>query len=103
MKKRRVFRQPKRTWKMRGDKEKRKNTGAGALHLFPEMEKNISYLKGKIGKSNDVIFREYVLNLPDPVPIYIIFVDGLVSKEVINEYILQALTFKGEQIGRAHV
>jgi len=81
---------------MRGDKEKRKNTGAGALHLFPEMEKNISYLKEKIGKSNDVVFREYVLNLPDPVPICIIFVDGLVSKEVINEYILQALTFKGE-------
>lgn len=96
MKKRKVFRQPKDAWKVRDERKKRRNTGDNEDQLSPELAKNIRYLKEKIGQSDDVVFREYTLDLPDPVPIVIIFVDGLVTKETINEYILQSLTFKGE-------
>ncbi len=96
MKKRKVFRQPKGARQVREERKKRKTGDNSGDLLVPELAKNVQYLKEKIGQSDDVIFREYTLDLPDPVPIVIVFVDGLVAKETINEYILQALTFKGE-------
>jgi len=45
-----------------------------------------------------VVFREFVLPLPDPVQAVLIFVDGLTNSETINEYILEALTtFNGKE------
>ncbi|HHU81806.1 MAG TPA: spore germination protein [Firmicutes bacterium] len=80
----------------KGAADARETTGACARGLSPELAKNVEYLKEKIGRSDDVVFRDYTLELPEQVPIVVVFVDGLASKEIINEYILEALTFKGE-------
>lgn len=66
--------------------------------LTDDLTANINYLKGRIGASNDVIFREFVLPLPTPVEAVLIFIDGLTSSTTINEYILEALTtFDGKE------
>ncbi|NLY88965.1 MAG: spore germination protein [Firmicutes bacterium] len=111
MKKRRGFRQPKPVSRTRGQgktgqgagqvartcaREKGMSPAQENAGLSPDLQENVEYLKEKIGRSDDVVFREYTLELPDPVAIVVVFVDGLASKEIINEYILQSLTFKGE-------
>lgn len=91
------FRRPKKLEELSKDKkkheERQKQEGP---FLTERLADNVRYIKNRLGESGDVIFREYTLDLTEPVSIMVIFVDGLVSKEVINEYILQSLTFKGE-------
>ena len=103
MKKRRSFRQlrqPKPVGKGKTGKgagvEQEPADARETAGLSPDLQENLDYLKEKIGHSDDVVFREYTLELPEPVAIIVVFVDGLASKEIINEYILQSLTFKGE-------
>ena len=64
--------------------------------MTSELAANIAYLEERIGASNDVVFREFVIPLSEPVRAMLVFVDGLVSGRMINEYILLALTtFEG--------
>src|SRR5690554_3490718 len=101
MKKAGGFRQPRPVGKEKTKKRARRpENGPAYVHetagLLPDLAKNLEYFKEKIGHSDDVVFREYTLELPESIAIMVIFVDGLSSKEIINEYILEALTFKGE-------
>src|SRR5690554_4210414 len=101
MKKAGGFRQPRPVGKVKTKKRAgRPENGPAYAHetarLLPDLAKNLEYFKEKIGHSDDVVFREYTLELPESVAILVIFVDGLSSKEIINEYILQSLTFRGE-------
>lgn len=98
MKFRRLFRLPKQPQEIREEREKKKKAKKEkeGPFLSVNLDENLRYLKETIGRSNDVIFREHTLDLPEPVQIVVIFVDGLAAKEIINEYILEALTFKGE-------
>jgi hypothetical protein len=96
MKKRRGLRQPIPVSSTRGQGKAGQEAGRASHPLFPDLAKNIEYLKEKIGHSDDVVFRHYTLEMPEPLPILIVFVDGLASKEIINEYILESLTFRGE-------
>lgn len=66
------------------------------LELSSDLEINQRYLKEGIGQSSDIVFREYTVQLLEPVHILVVFVDGLIDKQVINEYILQAFTFESE-------
>src|SRR5690554_3969312 len=101
MKKAGGFRQPRPVGKVKTKKRARRpENGLAYVHetagLLPDLAKNLEYFKEKIGHSDDVVFREYTLELPESIAIMVIFVDGLSSKEIINEYILQSLTFRGE-------
>jgi hypothetical protein len=66
------------------------------LELSTDLRINERYLRETIGQSNDVVFREYTIQLQKPIPVLLVFVDGLIDKQVINEYILQAFTFESE-------
>jgi len=91
------FRHPKKLQELSKEKEKAKQKQkAEGPFLSERLEDNVKYLKNRLGESGDVIFREYTLDLAEPVSMVVIFIDGMASKEVINEFILQALTFKGE-------
>ncbi|NLC53134.1 MAG: spore germination protein [Firmicutes bacterium] len=99
--KKRTFRRPRPVAELRKDKEKKQSTQEqdgqeqGPV-LTPDLKANIAYLEGRIGSSNDVVFREFVIPLSEPVRAVLVFVDGLVSGNAINEYILLALTaFEG--------
>lgn len=43
-----------------------------------------------------MIFREYTVQLGRPLQIMLIFIDGMSSKEIINKYILEALTLDSD-------
>ena len=87
------FRQPRLPSALKKEKERRQKEQQGeGPFLKPELEANITYLREAIGHSNDVIFREFYMKLDQPVRAMLVFVDGLITKEVINEYILHALT-----------
>ena len=96
--KKRSLRRPRPAAEFRKEKERKhsaeeeKGQQQGGPVLTTDLEANMSYLKGGIGSSTDVVFREFVLPLPKPVQAVLIFVDGLVKGETINEYILLSLT-----------
>lgn len=97
MKFRQYFRRPKKLKEFSKEKETaRQQQGQEGPFLTECLADNVKYLKKRLGESGDVIFREYTLDLSEPIPVMVVFIDGLVSKEVINEFILQSLTFKGE-------
>ncbi|HEY8345350.1 MAG TPA: spore germination protein [Bacillota bacterium] len=97
MKFRQCFRRPKKLKELGKEKElDRQQQGQEGPFLTGCLAEDVKYLKQRLGESGDVIFREYTLDLSEPIPVMVVFVDGLVSKEVINEFILQSLTFKGE-------
>ena len=100
--KKQTFRRPRPASEVRKDKErqrqaeKQEGQAQEGPVLVPDLAANIAYLEGRIGQNNDVVFREFVVRLPKPVQAMIVFVDGLVSGDTINEYILQTLTtFEG--------
>ena len=65
--------------------------------LTRDLTVNVNTLKARIGSSDDVVFRDFLLPLPEPLQAILVFVDGLSSRDTINEYILQSLTtFDGE-------
>ncbi|NLM38052.1 MAG: spore germination protein [Firmicutes bacterium] len=99
--KKRTFRRPRPVAELRKDKAEKQRPGEqggpeeGPV-LASDLAVNIAYLKERIGASNDVVFREFVIPLPQPVRAVLVFVDGLVSGQTINEYILLTLTaFEG--------
>lgn len=90
------FRRPKSPSEIKKDKETQQKEAEGkGPFLRRDLVTNVNYLKETIGKSKDVVFREFIMDLTEPVQIVIVFVDGLAAKDVINEYILEALTFQG--------
>lgn len=92
---RKLFKKPQRVQdilrKNRSEKDLDKPKEAWQT-LSSELEINIKHLKETIGQSDDVVFREYNLQLEEVIPFSVVFVDGLADKEIINEYILEALT-----------
>lgn len=92
---RKFFKKPQRVQdiqrKSRSKKESDKSEESWQT-LSSDLSINVHYLKETIGQSDDVVFREYNLQLHDLIPMMVIFVDGLADKEIINEYILEALT-----------
>ena len=83
----------RRTEKNKEDKNNKKETWQ---ELSPELALNVKYLKDTLGQSDDVIFREYTVQLGRPLQIMLIFIDGMSSKEIINKYILEALTLDSD-------
>lgn len=61
-------------------------------HTFHKnIEVNLTNLKGILGKSDDVVFREFQISVHNPIKVFICFVNGLVNTEVINEFIVKPL------------
>ncbi len=100
--KKKSFRRPRPVGEFRKDKESKQAADKEGQQkerpvLTRDLAANTATLKARIGSSNDVVFREFVLPLPEPLRAIIVFVDGLSSRDAINEYILQSLTtFDGE-------
>lgn len=92
-----IFKKPMRpkelAQKHREEKEEKNREKETWQGLSSNLDINIDYLKATLGQSDDVVFRDYTVQLGRPLQIMIVFIDGLIAKEVINEYILEALTF----------
>lgn len=56
-----------------------------------KLEDNIMILQNKLGKSSDMIFREFDIGLSIKTKAFICFIDGLADKNKIDQHIVKAL------------
>jgi spore germination protein KA len=71
--------------------EKVNNTVLSSINEIIEI--NIKTLQDAIGKSDDVVFREFRIGNDEETRAFVCFIDGLVDKKVVSDYIIRALTF----------
>jgi spore germination protein KA len=76
--------------KEQSGRQKGKNV-AGQTVIHKNIESNLANLKHVLGKSNDVIFREFEVGNKKPTKAFVCFIDGLGDKNLINEFITKAL------------
>lgn len=61
-------------------------------HLSTSLEKNVQELKKLLGKSTDIVFREF--NIGNTVPATLVFLDGMTDKKTINDDIIKPLLYQ---------
>lgn len=61
--------------------------------LSDNLEKNLDTLKGIIGNSSDIIIRKFSFRSKKNIKAALIFIDGLIDKNLVNENILKPLMF----------
>lgn len=59
--------------------------------IHKKIEPNLTNLKNVLGKSNDVIFREFKIGVKKQTKAFICFIDGLTHITTINEFVVKAL------------
>ncbi|MGI6713366.1 MAG: spore germination protein [Bacillota bacterium] len=74
------------------------NTGNGKNHtqvstIFPNVKKNITFLRNTLGVSNDIVYREFTIGTIHKKNAALIYVDGLVTIATVQQNILQPLMF----------
>lgn len=75
------------------DLEVSSNTNSSTFPLDTALSLSIEMIKKNIGHSPDVIIREVIVGDEKQTRVAIIYVDGLVDKNFVHEFILQPLMF----------
>jgi spore germination protein KA len=69
-------------------------------NLIPKnIENNINFLKTTLGKSNDVIFREFKIGTDKQTKALICFIDGLADKQVVTDHVIKPMLLYMEPLG----
>ena len=66
--------------------------------LTDTLENNLNTLKGILGSSSDIIIRRFCLNKEKNIQAALIFIDGLIDKNLVNENIMKPLMFNKNHI-----
>lgn len=61
------------------------------LQISKDMQVNLNILKNVFSDANDIVFREFKIGAKQQVKAFLIFVDGLVNNNLINESLLKSL------------
>ncbi len=67
------------------------------MDLYDDIDKNIDVLKTLLDKSSDVIFREFRIG-EKKVKGFLVCVDGLVDKALINNNIMEPITLESRKL-----
>ncbi|MCC5910015.1 MAG: spore germination protein [Clostridiaceae bacterium] len=88
----------KKLLNLKKDKEKKKikkKTPEHAMlkkvYLKNNLDENLQYIKDKFKNSQDIIYRSFSAGKENSIPAVMIYVDGMVSKEIVNNNILHPL------------
>ncbi|MDT8717681.1 spore germination protein [Clostridium sp. 19966] len=68
-----------------------KENNSIAQQIDKNIENNIKFLKDMLGKSYDVIFRDFNINAGIPIKAFICFIEGLTDKKVSADNVVKAL------------
>lgn len=60
-------------------------------NIDKNIENNMKVLKETLGKSGDVVFREFNIKADRPIKAFICFIDGLVDKVIFTDHVVKAL------------
>lgn len=66
-------------------------------NIFTNIDSNLNYMKTKYNSliSNDIVIREFIISVRNKqYKSFIIFIDGMVDSDLINNYILKTLMLK---------
>lgn len=68
-----------------------KNGGEGnnTLSINKNLDDNISYIKEEMGNSTDLVIRQFKLGKPSNTKAAIIYINGLVDKDIIQSFMLE--------------
>ncbi|SHJ71637.1 spore germination protein [Propionispora hippei] len=70
--------------------------------ISSNLEANLTYLKRAIGKSSDMIFREFKIGDPSQTKAFICFIDGLADKEKVDDHVIKALMIDARDTGNTN-
>lgn len=73
--------------------EKAEGTGGPAHFLSQDIKENLKFLRHMLGESPDVIIREFNFGANKQLSGALIFIDGLVNKDLVDMVILQPLMY----------
>ena|SRR5690554_682182 len=62
-----------------------------SAHLFNSIEKNLAYIREVFRDNDDLIIRELEVGDIFNVRMCLVFIDGLINKEYLTEYAIEAL------------
>lgn len=63
----------------------------GEKLVYKSLDKNLESIKEKLVDSSDVIYREFVIGSDNKNKAAIVYIDGLVDKDLINDYVVENL------------
>lgn len=63
--------------------------------IYMELDINLKNLKTSVGKSNDILFKEFKIGINEKIKAFVCFVDFLVDKSKIEAYIKTMAMFNG--------
>lgn len=69
----------------------RNETGNQQHPVTPDLQRNVSYIKGLLQASSDIVFRSFSIGKNQEVDAFLVAVDGLHDKAAINENVLKPL------------
>jgi spore germination protein len=64
---------------------------------FSSLDKNLGYLKGKLKDCDDVVYREFRAGSRQQFRFALVFVDGLIDRNMIDEEVLKTLMLQTKQ------
>ena len=80
--------------------EQKKDTSGefinGNSRVRKGLDANLNILKDTFGKSNDVVFREFVVYFKKETRIFVLYINGLMDDELTNRYINSLLSLNKE-------
>lgn len=68
------------------------------VKIYEDIAINLELMKDALGRPSDIIFREFVLRIDQQLNAAIVFIDEMVNKDLINDFILHPLMIEGERI-----
>lgn len=83
-----------RRWQALNDKKQTQaRPNPSSVYLAKNLEENLQILREALGQSSDVIIRDMKINSNSNVAAAVIYIDGLVDRDLLNRDILQPLMF----------
>jgi spore germination protein KA len=67
--------------------------------IYKDIISNINFLKTTLGKSNDVIFREFKIGSDKQTKALICFIDGLADKQVVTDHVIKPMLLYMKPLG----
>ncbi|NEZ47402.1 spore germination protein [Clostridium niameyense] len=64
--------------------------------ISSKIEENIKYVKELLDDSSDIVFREFFIG--NNIKAFMVYIDGLAEKELLDDYVLESLMFEGRRI-----
>ncbi|MBZ4644892.1 MAG: spore germination protein [Petroclostridium sp.] len=59
--------------------------------IHKKIENNLTNLRSVLGRSNDVVFREFKIGTKKQIKAFICCIDGLIDKDKVNQHIIRTL------------